>query len=68
MNTETKKHGNTEAQKGNQNAAKPPELKADGQLMIRCLLTDKSRWVQQSRVEGLKLTEWVIKALNAAIK
>jgi hypothetical protein len=62
-----KKHANTEAQRGNRNAAKPDGLGADCFVHARCLCADKGRWNLKARAEGLKLTEWIVKTLNAAL-
>ncbi|SFM42193.1 hypothetical protein [Nitrosomonas communis] len=53
-------HGNT----GKRNAAKPEDQKATSTLIVRCLPSDKASWVKASQLEGLKLTDWVIKTLN----
>lgn len=52
------------APKGNTNAQKNPDEKADTFLHIRCTRQDKSRWVRAAK--GGKLAQWVIKNLNQA--
>lgn len=53
-------HGNL----GNLNAQ--GELPADSQLQIRVNSQVKARWVKQAQREGLKLSQWVHKTLDAA--
>lgn len=48
---------------GNQHASKGGY---DGHLNMRCMKRDKAGWVKQAQREGLKLSEWVNKTLNAA--
>ena len=52
-------HGNV----GNENASKG----MNGHLNIRCNRENKAGWVKQSQRDGLSLTEWVNKKLNAAV-
>lgn len=61
----SKEHGN----KGNVNAAKPLEEKADSVLTCRVKASDKAKWVKMAkRSEGSsKLSDWVIKTLNEAV-
>ena len=54
-------HGNT----GNEHAG--GDLPANTQLQIRLNSTVKSRYVNQAQAEGLSLSQWVIKTLDAAI-
>jgi predicted HicB family RNase H-like nuclease len=61
MTSEKVKHGNT----GNNNAG--GELPADAQLQCRVPIQFKNEWVKAAQAEGLKLTPWVIKTLNAAV-
>lgn len=49
---------------GNLNAQ--GELPADSQLQIRVNSQVKARWVKQAQREGLKLSQWVHKTLDAA--
>jgi hypothetical protein len=53
-------HGNI----GNLNAA--GDLPADSQLQVRVNSQVKARWVKQSQIEGLKLSQWVHKTLDDA--
>lgn len=53
-------HGNL----GNLNAA--GELPADSQLQVRLNSQVKARYVKQAQREGLKLSQWVLKTLDAA--
>ena len=48
--------GNTNAQKG--------ETKATAHINIRCEPSDKEKWTQKAKDEGIKLTEWIVKKLN----
>jgi hypothetical protein len=61
---DNQQHGNT----GKRNAAKPEDQKATSTLIVRCLPSDKASWVKASQLEGLKLTEWVVKILNERSK
>lgn len=54
-------HGNI----GNLNARS--ELPADAQLQVRLNSQVKARYVKQAQRESLKLSEWVIKTLDAAL-
>lgn len=60
----TKKPG---AKMGNTNAAKPPSDKAESFIHARCKRADKSAWVKAAQEQNLKLTEWIVKALNNAV-
>lgn len=51
------------AKPGNQNAAK--DGGATSYIQARCTPGDKARWVNSAQAEGVKLTEWIIKRLNA---
>lgn len=51
-----KNKGNKHAQKGDEPAA--------SYLQARCLPSDKAAWVRAANLRGLKLTEWVVQALN----
>ena len=53
-------HGNI----GNLNAS--GELPADSQLQVRLNSQIKSRYVKQAQRENLKLSQWVLKTLDAA--
>ena len=53
-------HGNI----GNLNAQ--GELPADSQLQVRLNSQVKSRYVKQARRESMKLSQWVLKTLDAA--
>lgn len=55
-------HGNI----GNLNAC--GELPADSQLQIRLNRQVKARYVKQAQKEGMKLSQWVLKTLDEAIK
>lgn len=57
----TKKHGMT----GHQNALKADEP-ATSVLTVRVTPSDKAQWVKAAQKNGLKLSEWVIRALNGA--
>lgn len=52
---------------GNKNAVKQQEIKAESILNIRCKTADKAAWVRAAKKEESKLTEWVIKNLNASL-
>ena len=58
----TKKHGNT----GNQNAHK--EVRKEATVYILCTVDEKNRWVRQAQSENMKLSAWVRKHLNQALK
>lgn len=49
---------------GNKNAVKDEFEKASSYIHARCLPGDKAVWVKSAKAEGLKLTEWIINALN----
>ena len=57
----TKIHGNT----GNKNAKKENDGKALVHIHARCTLNDKEAWTKAANSKGMKLTEWIIKTLNA---
>jgi len=57
-----KPHGNT----GNTHAQH--ELPANSQLQIRLNRKIKARYVKQAQREGMKLSPWVLKTLNAGSK
>ena len=59
-----KPHGLT----GNKNAAKPDDQKAESYIHARCTSSDKAMWVIASKSKGMKLTEWIVSVLNAAVK
>lgn len=52
--------------KGNQNAAKPPQERADSHLHLRVRSRDKALWEACARREGVPLTQWVLYFLNEA--
>jgi predicted HicB family RNase H-like nuclease len=52
------------AKPGNTNAVK--EGGATSQVQFRCTPSDKAGWVKAAQREGLKLTEWIVRALNSA--
>jgi hypothetical protein len=49
---------------GNQNASKDEAEKASSFIHARCLPADKARWVKAAQANGVKLTEWIVSALN----
>lgn len=53
---------------GNQNAAKPESEKLTSYIHARCHQKDKALWVKAAQSEKLKLTEWITKTLNNAVK
>lgn len=55
------------AKPGNQHAAKDDADKASSYIHARCLQIDKANWEAAADREGLNLTKWMIKTLNAAI-
>lgn len=58
---ENQKHGNQD----NSNAQKASEP-ATSHINARVTPTNKAGWVKQAQRENLKLTEWIVKTLNAA--
>jgi hypothetical protein len=50
---------------GSENAKK--EIISDAFLHIRCLKSDKSRWVKEAQSNG-GLSAWVIRILNEKVK
>jgi PHD/YefM family antitoxin component YafN of YafNO toxin-antitoxin module len=52
------------APSGNQNARKHDADKASSFIHARCLPGDKAKWVKAAQANGMKLTEWIIEALN----
>lgn len=50
------------------NNSKPIDDKAVSFIHARCKTSDKAEWVRESRAKGMKLTEWLVETLNAAIK
>ncbi len=51
---------------GNNNAKKSDDDKASSFIHARCTPAEKAVWVRRANAENLKLTEWIIKNLNAA--
>lgn len=62
---ESKTHGLTGKPSNN---SKPDGNKAESFVHMRCIRADKGAWVHAARTKGMKLTEWIIQTLNAAIK
>lgn len=50
------------------NNTKLSENKAESFIHARCKTSDKAAWVRESRAKGMKLTEWLVDILNAAVK
>lgn len=50
------------------NNSKADGNKAESFVHMRCFKSDKGAWVHAAREKGMKLTEWIIQTLNAAIK
>lgn len=50
---------------GSTNAKK--EVKAESNVVFRCLRSDKAKWVKQGQSAG-GLSAWIIKTLNAEIE
>lgn len=61
----TNQKAKTGAKSGNKNAQKGDEP-ATSYLHARCCPSDKAAWVHAANRRGLKLTEWVVQALNRA--
>jgi predicted HicB family RNase H-like nuclease len=55
---------NPGAKPGNQNAAKPDTEKLSSTIVARCKPGDKAAWVKAAQANGVKLTEWIVSALN----
>lgn len=51
----------------NPKLAKTEEGKSASYIHAQCSSEDKWRWIQQAKKEELKLTDWIIKHLNASI-
>lgn len=56
-----KAHGN----KGNKNALKPEDDKADSYIHLRCTKEQKIKYIQTSKSKGLKLTKWILDILDS---
>lgn len=60
----THTHGN----KGNRNAAKTDDDKLLSRYHVRVATEDKAKWIKAAQREGVKLSQWVVKNLNASAK
>lgn len=49
------------------NARKPNDEKAESYIHARCKTADKAAWVKAAQAKKMKLTDWIIEVLNAAI-
>ena len=58
----------THPNNGNKYAVKDDSDKATSFIHARCKQSDKANWVRTAQVEGLKLTEWIVKTLNNNIR
>lgn len=54
--------------KGNTNAAKPADERSESHIHARCKTADKAAWVSAAKARDMKLTDWIVKTLNAEIK
>jgi predicted HicB family RNase H-like nuclease len=61
MTTEKQKPG---AKPGNQNARKNAADGSSSTIVARCKPGDKAAWVKAAQANGVKLTEWIVSALN----
>lgn len=55
------------APKGSANAQKGPEA-ATSFIHARCMPRNKAGWVKAAQLENMKLTEWLVRELNAAAR
>ena len=51
---------------GNRSAAKQDDTSASSFIHARCRTSDKARWVIAAQRRNMKLTEWIVDALNSA--
>jgi hypothetical protein len=59
-----KKHGNI----GNKHNEKTPGDVASAYIHARCKPSDKAAWAASAKAQGMKMTEWILKTLNNAVK
>lgn len=52
---------------GNKNATKDEVNKATSFIHARCKQGDKAAWVKAAEAQKMKLTEWIVKALNNSV-
>jgi predicted HicB family RNase H-like nuclease len=68
MKSAEAKHQNAESLKGNKNASKDPDDRAEAVLHVRCTREQKNAYVKAAQADGVRLASWAKSILDQAIK